>query len=67
MSYRPYPNRDRALRHLRYSQAAYLYGRCPQRVVLGFSGVEEALLTMARRVTKTLRTSQDRGQYKAIS
>jgi hypothetical protein len=67
VSYRPYPNRDRALRHLRYSQATYLYGRCPQRVALGFSGIEEALLTTARRVQKTLRTSRDRSQYKAIS
>lgn len=30
-----YPDRDRALRHLRRTQAVYLYGRCPQRVVLG--------------------------------
>lgn len=31
-----YPDRDRSLRHLRRSQAVYLYGRFPQRVVLGF-------------------------------
>jgi len=30
-----YPDRDRALRHLRRSQAVYLYGRFPQRFVLG--------------------------------
>lgn len=31
-----YPDCGRALRHLRRSQALYLYGRFPQRVVLGF-------------------------------
>lgn len=31
-----YPDRGRSLRHLRRSQAVYLYGRFPQRVVLGF-------------------------------
>lgn len=35
MSHRPYPNRDRALRHLRQRQAVYLYTHVPQRIVLG--------------------------------
>jgi hypothetical protein len=37
MAHRPYPNRARALRHLRWAQAVYRYGRCPQRYVLGVS------------------------------
>lgn len=32
---RPYPNRDRALRHIQRTRAAYQYGRSPQRWVLG--------------------------------
>lgn len=35
MPYRPYPNADRALRHLRQQQAVYLYAHVPQRVALG--------------------------------
>lgn len=34
--YRPYPDRDRALRHAERARASYLYGRFPQRYVLGF-------------------------------
>lgn len=30
-----YPNRDRTLRHIKRTRAAYLYGRFPQRIVLG--------------------------------
>lgn len=30
-----YPNRDRALRHIKRAQAVYLYGRFPQRYALG--------------------------------
>lgn len=30
-----YPNRDRSLRHIKRTQAIYLYGRFPQRIVLG--------------------------------
>jgi hypothetical protein len=36
VSHRPYPNADRALRNLRHQQAVYLYGRVPQRYVMGF-------------------------------
>lgn len=32
---RVYPDRGRALRHLRYTQAVYRYGRFPRRYVLG--------------------------------
>jgi uncharacterized protein (DUF924 family) len=32
---RVYPDRERALRHLRYKQAVYRFGRFPQRYVLG--------------------------------
>lgn len=35
MTYRPYPDRDRALRQLQRTRAAYRYGRFPQRYVLG--------------------------------
>ncbi|MFD5724667.1 hypothetical protein ACFWMT_01010 [Streptomyces sp. NPDC058368] len=30
-----YPNRERALRHVKRTRAAYLYGRFPQRYILG--------------------------------
>jgi hypothetical protein len=36
MTYRPYPNRERALNNLRRQQAVYRYGRVPQRYVMGF-------------------------------
>lgn len=36
MTYRPYPNTDRALRHLQRTRAAYQYGRVPQRYAMGF-------------------------------
>ena len=32
---RPYPRADRALQHLRHTQAVYQYGRYPQRHALG--------------------------------
>lgn len=38
MTHRPYPSRNRSLRHVRSAQAAYhgsLYRHFPQRVVLG--------------------------------
>lgn len=35
MPYRPYPNADRALRHLRQQQAVYLYAHVPRRIALG--------------------------------
>jgi len=35
VTYRPYPNADRASRNLRRQQAVFLYGRVPQRHVLG--------------------------------
>ncbi|WP_037872341.1 hypothetical protein [Streptomyces sp. SPB074] len=55
MTHRPYPNRDRALRHLRHMQAVYLYGRVPARYVLGFDqtpteevlAIQEAVRRMA--------------------
>ncbi|MFJ4418307.1 hypothetical protein [Streptomyces sp. NPDC088925] len=58
MAYRPYPNRDRALRHLRHTQAVYLYGRVPVRYVLGLDQtpaeevetIQEAVRRMAFRV-----------------
>ncbi|THA31782.1 hypothetical protein E6R18_15730 [Streptomyces sp. A1277] len=36
-----YPNRERALRHLKRTQTAYLYGRFPQRYILGIQSPEE--------------------------
>lgn len=55
MTYRPYPNRDRALRYLRHTQAVYLYGRIPVRYVTGFdqrstkqvAAIQEAVRRMA--------------------
>lgn len=35
MTYRPHPDRARALRHLEHTRAVYRYGRFPQRYVLG--------------------------------
>ena len=43
-----YPDRDRALRHIKRTQAAYLYGRFPQRYILGMPCCDPGLLTMGR-------------------
>ena len=44
----PYPNRERTLRHIKRTQAAYLYGRFPQRIVLGMPCCDPGLLTQGR-------------------
>lgn len=38
MTYRPYPNRDRARRQVQRTRAVYRYGRVPQRYILGIDG-----------------------------
>ncbi|WP_411118998.1 hypothetical protein [Streptomyces sp. 058-1L] len=43
-----YPNRERALKHIKRTQAAYLYGRFPQRYILGMPCCDPGLLTMGR-------------------
>lgn len=43
-----YPNRERALRHLKRTQAAYLYGRFPQRYILGMPCCDPGFLTKGR-------------------
>lgn len=47
MTYRPYPNADRALRQVQRTRAVYQYGRVPQRYILGFD--HEKLAVDARR------------------
>ncbi|MFE3495275.1 hypothetical protein ACFXOS_19750 [Streptomyces sp. NPDC059175] len=44
----PYPNRARALRHVHRTRAAYLYGRFPQRYILGVPCCENGFLTQGR-------------------
>lgn len=41
-----YPNRERALRHLKRTQAVYLYGRFPQRYILGMPCCDSGILTL---------------------
>ncbi|MEU1219211.1 hypothetical protein [Streptomyces microflavus] len=43
-----YPNPIRALRHLKRTQATYLYGRFPQRHILGMPCCDPGLLTQGR-------------------
>lgn len=43
-----YPNRERALRHVKRTQAAYLYGRFPQRYILGMPCCDPGFLTLGR-------------------
>lgn len=43
-----YPNRDRTLRHIRRTRAEYLYGRFPQRIVLGMPCCDPGFLTQGR-------------------
>lgn len=70
MTYRPYPNRERALRQVqrtRDAHADFLYRDVPQRYVLGIGQAEEALHLLATRLPEMLRTSRDRTRYKAVS
>ena len=65
-----YPNRDRTLRHIKRTRAAYLYGRFPQRIVLGMPCCDPGFLTKGREHTigcpslahsmQTMRTFYDR-------
>ncbi|MEU0309769.1 hypothetical protein [Streptomyces cyaneofuscatus] len=43
-----YPNPHRALRHLKRGRAAYLYGRFPQRHLLGMPCCDPGLMTQGR-------------------
>lgn len=46
MSHRPYPDRERTLRHQQRGRAHYLYGRFPQRYALGMTSEQAcAVLT----------------------
>ena len=39
-----YPNRERTLRHIKRTQAAYLYGRFPRRHILGMPCCDSGFL-----------------------
>ncbi|MFE3383002.1 hypothetical protein [Streptomyces anulatus] len=43
-----YPNRNRALRHLQRTRSAYLYGRFPQRHILGMACCDPGLMSQGR-------------------
>jgi hypothetical protein len=45
---RPYPNRERALRHLHRTRAVYLYGRFPQRYILGMPCCDRGFLMQGK-------------------
>lgn len=57
-----YPNRDRALRHLKRTRATYLYGCFPQRHILGAPCCDPGLLTMGRDHDTTCLASVERLQ-----
>lgn len=57
-----YPNRDRTLRHIKRTQAAYLYGRFPQRVVLGMPCCSTGFLTRGDEHTVTCQANLERLQ-----
>lgn len=46
-----YPNRERALRQVHRTRTAYLYGRFPQRVILGMPCCDPGFLTQGREHT----------------
>ncbi|MEV0884739.1 hypothetical protein AB0J03_12985 [Streptomyces microflavus] len=43
-----YPNRERALKHIKRTQAVYLYGRFPQRYILGAHCCEVGFFTQGK-------------------
>ncbi|MET9050131.1 hypothetical protein ABZW50_03130 [Streptomyces bacillaris] len=57
-----YPNRDRALRNLKRNRATYLYGRFPQRHILGMPCCDPGLLTMGKEHTLSCLASVERLQ-----
>ncbi len=57
-----YPDRDRALRHIKRTQAAYLYGRFPQRYILGMPCCDPGFLTLGQEHTMSCLANVERLQ-----